>query len=707
MMIKKQLSKIKMESKLIFFAFLILGLFTLPHYGNNWDVINHLPRGQAYLRYLLTGKKDYKGLQETLYATGNQYLSQKYWQDPKSLFLSVIPNEIYAKSRSIYQNGNYDYSYFIKNDGYGHPPASDILSSFFNLILFQKLNIINDVDSYRVYGILLAAILVSLTYYWVSSKYDRLTGLISATVLSTYPLFWAESHFNTEKDIPETVFWGIFIYLFYNGVVNKSVKQLLLSGIIVGLAVGTKFNAGFLPFVVGPWFLYYIFRNNWYKKPVEFVKSNKLFLLSFFLIPIFGFVVFVFLWPYLWSDIPHKIKEVMRFYFEIGTTTTVDPKFLGPFGINTYPITWIIYTTYPFVLLLSFLGIFEFIKEFIKDKTGFGLLIILWLFIPIARATMPGANLYGGVRQIMEFIPPLAILAGAGSKLIVNIVDNNKKKMIGVAIVILFLPLVFKLIKIHPYENAYFNSWIGGLKGAQKQDIPYWGNTFGGAYRSGVVWLNENAEQDAHVSLAFELLPNIPTLLFRKDMDVKNIYRSGYLKRGEYAITVSFDGTKERSYYDTYLEKILKPVFVGEVDGVAVVQVWKNDVEHTKDQYLFENEMLPAKIDVVESGVILDLGKSLSISRVEAQVPKYGCTPLSYGWAQFSDDKTSWIKLPNILPTDWMVAVLGEQPLNGRFIHPFTGEVARYIAFNLAPKTSCLHKMYNIKVFYFEEKTTN
>lgn len=700
---EKYLSKIKKESKLIFFAFFILGLLTLPHYGTNWDAINHLTRGQVYLRYILTGNKDYSGLQETLYATGNQYIHQKYWQDPKSLFLKVTPNESYAKSRSIYQNVNYDYNYFLEKDGYGHPPASDILSSFFNLVLYQKFHIINDIDSYRVYGVLLSAILVGIIYYWVSSKYGKLAGFVSSLTLSTYPLFWAESHFNTEKDIPETVFWGIFIYLFYKGVVNKNIKSLLCSGIILGLAIGTKFNALFLPVVVGPWFLYFIVKNKWYKKPIEFVKNNKLYLLSLLTIPFLGFIVFVFFWPYLWSDFFNKITEVVKFYMEIGITTTFNPRYLGPFNINTYPITWIIYTTYPFILLLSFFGVFKFIKEFKDDKTGFGLLVIMWLFVPIARVTMPGANTYGGVRQIMEFIPPLAILAGVGTKMIIDNVNKDKyEKLISVLIIILFLPLIIKLVKIHPYENAYFNSWIGGLKGAKEKNIPYWGNTFGGAYRSAVVWLNENAEKNARVSYAFELMSNVPTLFFRKDLDVSNTYRSGFLKLGEYAITVSFDGTKERSYYDTYLEKIIKPVFVGEVDGVAVVQVWKNDIEHTRDQYLEEKEANLVKVKVVESGVILDLGKSLSISRVEAQIPKHECDPLSYGWAQVSDDKASWIKLPNILPTDWMISALGEQPVNGRFIHPFTGEIARYIGFNLAPKTSCLHKMYNVKVFYFE-----
>ena len=43
---------------------------TLSDYGINWDTINHLPRGQVYLHYFLTGNKTFKDL--------TPYL--KYWQ---------------------------------------------------------------------------------------------------------------------------------------------------------------------------------------------------------------------------------------------------------------------------------------------------------------------------------------------------------------------------------------------------------------------------------------------------------------------------------------------------------------------------------------------------------------------------------------------------------------------------------------------------
>ena len=42
--------------------FFIAGFVTLPHYGVDWDTINHLTRGQAYLSYFLTGETSFKKL---------------------------------------------------------------------------------------------------------------------------------------------------------------------------------------------------------------------------------------------------------------------------------------------------------------------------------------------------------------------------------------------------------------------------------------------------------------------------------------------------------------------------------------------------------------------------------------------------------------------------------------------------------------------
>ena len=342
--------------------FFVFGVITLPHYGVNWDAINHLPRGQAYLHYFLTGKKDFSDLPKF----------EMYWQAGDTLLYK--PDSFDIARVSLYQNAGVDFLYFMEKDGGGHPPLSDILSSLFNYILFQKLGMVNDIDAYRIYGVFLASVLVGLIYFWTKKVYGSFAGLVAAAALSTYPLFWAESHFNTEKDIPETVYWSLLLFAVWKGVVEKKRKWLIAAGVFFGLALGTKFNALFSVFVILPWLLFiwgkkYGFRRKWI---IWVVKWGTLAVLV-------GIGLFFVGWPYLWLDPIGRVGTVFSFYKNIGTTSGYDPRFLGPMGTNTYPIMWIIYTTPPVTLALFGVGLFALGKKIFVRKDSNSVLFLCWL----------------------------------------------------------------------------------------------------------------------------------------------------------------------------------------------------------------------------------------------------------------------------------------------------------------------------------------
>jgi len=201
-------------------AFFVFGLSVLPHYGMNWDEPLHFSRGQAILHYFLTGEKDYKKLAPLI----------KYSQKDDSLFfipLNAKKNEI---QRSIFQDNQENFTFFLKD--YGHPPLSDIFSSLFNVVLFQKLKLINDVDSYHVYSLFLTAILVGVIFWWTTKYYGVFAGLVASLSLSTYPLFLGESHFNI-KDPPEAVFYSLTLIFFYEGFIRKKLWQIMASSVFL------------------------------------------------------------------------------------------------------------------------------------------------------------------------------------------------------------------------------------------------------------------------------------------------------------------------------------------------------------------------------------------------------------------------------------------------------------------------------------------
>lgn len=678
--------------------FFIVGVFTLPDYGINWDTINHLPRGQAYLHYFLTGQKDYKDLPT----------NKAYWQKPENLFIdaSIPKNE--SMKRSYYQIDGMNFIWWQQYDGVGHPPLSDILSSFFNYILFTKLGLINDIDAYRIYAIFLAASLVGLIFFWISGIYGKFAGFISSLSLALYPLFWSEAHFNNEKDIPETVFWSFFIFFIWKGLISKNWKLILVSGIFLGLAMGTKFNILFVPFVILPWVITLIFFR--YIK-LKFNLFNTLIqnwriLTSVVAVPLIGFTIFFVSWPYLWTDPINHLREVVGFYKNIGITRNINTDFVGPLGINTYPLQWIIYTTPLVVLILALVGIGTSIFTFIKEKNKNSLLFLLWLIVPITRVTLPKTTIYGGIRQIMEYIPAMAIFAGIGAMYLRHWLElffvkiHLPKFLATFFLVLAFLPILFKLISIHPNENVYFNVLIKGLSGAKERQIPSWGNSFGAAYRQGLVWLNEHAEKDNKVALAYELMPNIPRLWFRPDLNFSNTYRSGYLRRGEYTIGLMYEGVEGRSYYDNYLEKFINPVYEAKVDNIPVLKIWKNDEAHLKNSWK-EAEAKNILMKTTSDGLHFDLGQVIQPSRLEIDYLETGCLPMKSMEVKLSVDGKNWEILPEKLPTAWTVAVSGPQPANGKFIEPFVGQDARYIELLMEPENTCLMQVRGFKLYRF------
>ena len=299
-----QINRNLLLSILVSISFLVIALFTLKDYGINWDAASHLSRGQAFLHYYLTGDKDLTRVENwNLYTKKEKDVQAKtanneaprhrlYFQNPDTILFSPdIPRSelprisIFQYPDEIFRN--------IERYDFGHPHISDVLASVFNRILYQKLGVLNDIDSYRIYGVLLASLLVGLVFWWTAKLYGRFAGVVAALSLSVYPLFWAESHFNNEKDIPETVFWSFMLFSAWKGVTTKSWKWLLASGLFFGLALGTKFNILFSVFVITPWLVVYLASKSPKNLSIRtFLKKNIKIVIAAIVAPIFGISIF-------------------------------------------------------------------------------------------------------------------------------------------------------------------------------------------------------------------------------------------------------------------------------------------------------------------------------------------------------------------------------------------------------------------------------
>ncbi|OGG24486.1 hypothetical protein A3A79_04860 [Candidatus Gottesmanbacteria bacterium RIFCSPLOWO2_01_FULL_43_11b] len=630
-------------------GYFLISVVTLPRYGVNWDEVNHSTRGQAYIYFFLTGKKQYD---QSLFAQGNRY--------------------------SLYQIPGYDFNHQIKKEG-GHPPLSDILSSLFNYIFYQKLEWLGDIEAYHLYGVVLTGVFAGFIYLWVEGIYGGFPGLVSLLALLTYPLFYGESHFNVQKDIPEAAYLTMCALVFYTAFIRKSTRLMILTGILAGLALGTKLNVLFLVPVVILWVLLLGIR-----------KSINLFKLKLFLIPVIAFVIYYISWPWLWLDPIGNITKSLGYYQMMGIVSEPAlPTSYYILGLNTYAIQWVLYTTPLITLFLSCAGIWWVIRHGGKEKSKTGFYILLLFIVPVVRVSFPLTSIYGGVRQIMEYIPPLAILAGIGAKFL-----TDKFKKYGffpqVLIIILFVPITAKMISMHPNESIYFNPIIGGLKGAAERNIPGWGNSLGSTYRQGLRWLNANAEEKSKLSTIFELRSNIPPIDIRSDFDFQNRYRSGIYRDGEYVIGVTHNGTQESSYYRKYLDRFLDPVYEVRVEGVAILKVWKNDLAHTKKEYMIPDKVI-SNVVVTPRGrsLLIDLGAVYQLTQLNLFFSPNECSMEEGGRIDGSREGSQWANIyPDIFGNFGSRFAPYDEP--GNLQYPFAADEVRYIRITHYPLRSCL-----------------
>jgi len=673
-------------------------------------------RGQVYLHFLLTGEKDYSSLppypmisrdcfddsKPKCDSPGGPADRENYWGGNLTYEDAVKP--LYPQNssiwRSYYQHDTYTFDEIIKMEN-GHPAVGDIAAAFFNFVFYQKLHILGDIESYHFFEVFTAFLIVLGVSIITYREFGVFPAIVSSFSLAAYPLFFSESHFNI-KDPPEAAFFGLTIIFFYLGIIKNKWPYLIISSIIAAFALGTKFNALFIAPILALWLLFYLLtlvsknRKIINKKNIRKITSL---VISLILYPFITALAFYILWPYLWGSPVNNFLTIVNYYKQIGLGT---PPELAGFvidGWNTYPIIWIIYTTPLPILFLSILGMLASIFLVLFRKKHFVFLVLIWFLLPILRVSAPNFSIYGGVRQIMEFVPALAILSGVGAYVLI---EKLKYKKISILLITASLLFVFyEVIKVHPNQNVYFNQLVGGLSGAKTKAIPYWGNSYGNAYQQGIDWLNKNAEPNAKLGLPISTMGNIPRIKLRSDIDFSNSYWSGPDKKGEYEIELDFDWSPKTWYSFAYYDTYLNPVFVAEVDGVPLLKIWKNDIEHTKEGFGSET-VFPVRIASKDKDSIkIDIGREIYLTRLTVDHAKDGCAKQKSGYIAISEDDETWAREPE--PIDYPQvppAAVGID--DDTFVFLFAAKKARYILLDTMMQNSCTLKSSHIKVMGLE-----
>lgn len=459
------------------------------------------------------------------------------------------------------------------------------------------------------------------------------------------------------------------------------------------MALSVKFNIIFSIIPIGIWLIYYLYKNK--------LKSNfiKKIIFALLLSPFIVLVILFISYPTIWKNPVYELTELARFYLGAGYSQS-QPLNYYLFGfINFFPSLWIAVTTPPIMLLLFILSFFFIKKLFQKDS--FVLLLLLWFFTALLRISLFKALSYNGVRLIMEYIPPMAMLAGISAGYVYKKINNKLRAVVILIIFASFIPTIYKLVKIHPNENVYFNELAGGLAGAKNKQINSWGNSNGNAYYPALLWLNENAELNARLTLPIGTSSNIPRFKLRKDIALSWNYWSGPDHKGEYVLELTYDYQPMQWFSLNYLNSAMKPVYEVQVDGVAIAKVWKNSPEFVKNEFKKEKVISAAVTHRDENYLGISLFRQEKIMQLELIQPTKNCRAISTGYLETSIDRKVWLREAEDLARDQLKHAKLKD-LEPKFIFYFVAREAKYLRIRPENADACLLRATSAKVTVLE-----
>jgi hypothetical protein len=343
------------------------------------------------------------------------------------------------------------------------------------------------------------------------------SAFAAAALFSTQPLLWGHAFINP-KDPPFLAFFLASVCLGFEMVDKwtddtKNNKQKILSIIFPATVLGITTSirvlgplAGLLVAVYALQITHCELRNisSRSKAGAIFTAIKKNFSLLF----AYAFIALLTMflsWPYLWPDPIARFIEVFRFMSDNPTQLAV--LFNGQlYQADELPRRYLPVLlgstlTEP-VWFLFIIGLILSIRNLITNHLSpiinyWSLvtersLILLWFAIPFLYVIICNPPNFDGYRHFLFMLPPVFIFAGFAFE---NFHEKIRSRWINITITLLILlPGVISAVQLHPFEYAYYNSFIGGTGGAfRSYETDYWLT----CYKEATEQFNAQSPQDA------------------------------------------------------------------------------------------------------------------------------------------------------------------------------------------------------------------
>ena len=319
-----------------------------------------------------------------------------------------------------------------------------------------------------------------LTYRLFGS---RLIALLAMLLFLLHPRMYAHSFFNS-KDLPFLSVFMIALYLTHRAFRRDTVWAFALCGAVAGLLPNFRImGAMLLPAVLGMLAMDAFYAMKRGDGDIKRILANTGAFLTAFAVAIYV------LWPAVWSDPPLRLIEA---FATLSNAPKYDvPLFQGEFTRHpnipwSYLPTWILITTPPVALALSALGVGQLARvrparwrdAFENSTFRFGSLALACLILPIAAVIALNSSLYNDWRHWYFLYAPMCVLAAFGLRALADIPRPNLRAG-ALALAALGIALAaVQTVRLHPYQNNYFNSLADKNGLGDRWDMDYWNMSY-------------------------------------------------------------------------------------------------------------------------------------------------------------------------------------------------------------------------------------
>ncbi|MDU0458997.1 MAG: glycosyltransferase family 39 protein [Geobacteraceae bacterium] len=346
-----------------------------------------------------------------------------------------------------------------------HPPFYKL-----SAIVFRHLAGIHLFDSivfqYRVSTAFWTTMLV-LSLFLLTR---RLTGstlwaLLAGLSFIAVPRFFAEAHlFTTDMMITALGFCGLTAF-----VLASSRTRILLGGALFGAALATKFTGILAIAIVVPLVLV--------------ADDRKRFLRDYALMMLAACAFFcLFNFPVLFNP-----REELRFYlanfFDREKLLPLPTLYFGTiYGFRVpfhHPWVMLGITLPPLTVLTTVTGIFAAAASFIKSRDRLTFLALAPFLLCMAAYMLPSTPKHDGIRLFSTAWPFIILLGIVGCRWLQGRLPDRFRAGLLLAAAAILLSS-FQLARFHPLQLSYYNSFIGGTSGADRNGfvVAYWNEGF-------------------------------------------------------------------------------------------------------------------------------------------------------------------------------------------------------------------------------------